>query len=115
MSQSRVVTGRDLRASRRRRPRRGLVAVPAVVQTRLWGPLQLTLRLPVRGDGDSAHVAWRSDLVFPGLHRGEKLRRETTLPPRADLRFRDNTKMSRFPQLAASIAGTLGPIPPERA
>jgi len=97
------------------RPRGGVVAVPAVVQTRLWGPLRLTLRLPVRGDGDSAHVAWRPDLVFPGLHRGEKLRRETTLPQRADLRFRDNTKMSRFPQLAASIAGTLGPIPADRA
>src|SRR4051794_17587038 len=100
------------------RPRRGphgVVDAPAVVTTRVWGTLRATLRLSVSGDGEAARVRWSSRLVFPGLAPGERLRRETTLPERADLRFRDNTKMSTFPELAASIAGDLGAIPADRA
>jgi cell division protein FtsI/penicillin-binding protein 2 len=100
---------------RPRDERDGVVEIPAVVTTRVWGRLPATLRLPVAGEGDAARVRWSSRLVFPGLRPGERLRRETTLPARADLRFRDNTKMSRFPELSASIAGDLGSIPADRA
>src|SRR4051795_7306130 len=100
---------------RPRDDRDGVVEVPAVIPTRVWGRLGATLRLPVAGEGGAARVRWSSRLVFPGLRPGERLRRETTLPARADLRFRDNTKMSRFPELSASIAGDLGAIPPDRA
>ena len=110
-----TATATRVRFGRPGRPRDGVVAIPALVETRLWGPLRATLRLPMRGDADDTRVAWRRSLVFPGLRRGERLRRQTTLPDRAELRFRDNTPMARFPQLAASIAGAVGPIPPERA
>jgi hypothetical protein len=110
-----TATVADIRFGRPRDERDGVVSVPAVVTTRVWGRLRATLRLPVAGKGDAARVRWSSRLVFPGLAPGELLRRETTLPARADLRFRDNTKMSRFPELAASIAGDLGSIPPDRA
>ena len=97
------------------RVRDGVVSVPAVVNTRVWGTRRFPLRLHVRGDGDAARVDWGNELLFPGMRRGEHLRRETTLPERGDLRFRDNEPMSRFPALAGSIRGTLGPPPPERA
>jgi penicillin-binding protein A len=102
--------------------RDGVVAVPARMRTRVWGTLEATLRLPVTGEGDDARVRWHPSLAFPGLGRTERLRRETTLPERADLRFRDNVTLaagpdrtSRYPELGPSIAGSLGPIPPERA
>jgi penicillin-binding protein A len=110
-----TATVRSIRFGRPREERKGVVAVPAVIETRVWGPMRAVLRLPVAGEGDAARVRWSSRLVFPGLRPGEHLRRETTLPPRADLRFRDNTKMSRFPELSASIAGDLGSIPADRA
>src|SRR5205823_12697282 len=104
------------------RPHHGVVAVPVVVRTRVWGRLRATLRLPMSGDGDAARVTWGSELVFPGLRRGERLHRETSLPPRASLRYRDNTALAAGPQrtssdpvLAGSIAGALGPIPAGRA
>src|SRR5947209_9577007 len=110
-----------IRFGRPRRPHAGVVAVPAVIRTRLWGTLRETLRLPVRVTGGTARVTYGSQLVFPGLARGEPLRRETTLPPRAALLFRDRTPLaegpqrsSPFPAIAASIAGTLGPIPADR-
>ena len=37
-----------------------------------------------RGRGRQGGVDWRAELVYPGLRRGERLRRETSLPPRAD-------------------------------
>src|SRR3954447_6015351 len=95
--------------------RDGVVRVPAVVATRVWGTVRVPWVLRVHGEGDAARVAWGNELLFPGMRRGERLRRETTLPERGDLRFRDNAPMSRFPELAGSIRGTLGPPPPERA
>src|SRR3954451_8695681 len=110
-----TATAESIRFGEPSEVRDGTVVVPAVAHTRLWGTLRRQLRLRVRGDGDAARIAWGSELLFPGLQRGERLRRETTLPERGDLRFRDNEPMSRFPELAASIRGTLGPPPPERA
>ncbi len=58
----------------------------------------------------------------PGLHRGEKLRRETTLPERATIQARDGTALAKGPDrlsdlgpLASEIVGNIGPAPPERA
>src|SRR3954447_17503514 len=99
----------------------GAVEVPAVVATRLWGPISTTLRVPVEETGDGASVKWSGALLFPGLRAGEKLRRETELPPRGTLLARDKSvlatgasRISHSP-IASSIAGTVGPVPPERA
>ena len=58
-------------------------------------------------------VDWRAELVYPGLHRGEKLRRETTLPERATIQARDGTAIAKGPDrlsdlgpLACEIVGT---------
>ena len=92
--------------------------VPVTVNTRVFGPVRGTVELPV---GDTG-VDWSTDLVFPGLRKGEKLGRTTRLPPRAGLRARDNTvlaegdaRTSPVPGVAAEVVGQLGDIPPERA
>src|SRR5262249_1439445 len=103
----------------------GVVTVPVVMQTRIFGRLAGTLSIPTgdRKDG-GAGVDWSSLLVDPGLHKGEKLRREPDLPPRAAIEARDGTAIAKGPdrlpdpslgQLAADIAGRIGPAPPERA
>jgi penicillin-binding protein A len=106
----RVVTGRPRRDGDAYR-------VPVRVQTRVWGVVRGTVRVPVTADG----VDWSHDLVFPGLRRGEKLTRRTRLAPRGDLLARDKTPLARGADrssplggLARSIVGALGPIPPER-
>jgi cell division protein FtsI/penicillin-binding protein 2 len=92
--------------------------VPVTASTRVFGAVHGTLELPV---GD-AGVNWSTDLVFPGLRKGEKLGRTTRMPPRAGLRARDNTvlaegdaRTSPVPGVAAEVVGQLGDIPPERA
>ena len=42
-------------------------------------------------------VDWRAELVYPGLRRGEKLKRETSLPPRATIQARDGTRAGQGP------------------
>jgi peptidoglycan glycosyltransferase len=115
---SKVSTGRV-------REHGGGVSVPVVLQTRIFGRLSGTLVVPT-GDREEggAGVDWTSLLVYPGLRRGEKLRRETDLPPRAAIEARDGTAIAKGPdrlpdpsfgQLAADIAGRIGPAPPQRA
>ena len=60
--------------------------------------------------------------MFPGLRRGEKLTRETTLGERGDILARDGTPLAKGPDrlsdlgpLAAEVAGRVGPAPPDRA
>jgi transpeptidase family protein/penicillin-binding protein len=91
--------------------------IPVRVETRVWGPVNGSVRVPVSDAG----IDWSHDLVFPGLRRGEKLTRSTRLPPRGTLLARDKTPLARgadrsspLGQLATSITGSLGPIPPER-
>ena len=67
-------------------------------------------------------VDWRAELVYPGLRRGEKLRRETSLPPRATIEARDGTPLAKGPDrvsdlgpIASDLAGTIGPAPETRA
>jgi len=91
--------------------------IPVAIYTRLWGTVHGAVRVPTSSDG----VDWSHDLVFPGLRRGEKLTRTTRLPPRAAILARDKTPLASGPDrgsplggAARGVAGTLGPIPPER-
>src|SRR3954451_16827783 len=91
--------------------------IPVAVSTRIWGDVRGVVRVPA----SSAGVDWSHDLVFPGLRRGEKLTRTTRLAPRAAILARDKTPLATGPDrssplggVARGVAGTLGPIPPER-
>ena len=91
--------------------------IPVRVHTRIWGDVVGKVRVPITDAG----VDWSHDLVFPGLRRGEKLTRETRLPPRGTLLARDKTALARgeartspLGPIATSITGSLGPIPPDR-
>lgn len=96
------------------------VQLPVRVDTRLFGTLRGSFVLPTSDADGRETVDWSSALIFPGLRNGERLRRETTLPPRADLVASDGTPLvtgsrrtpSGDPALA-SIVGQTGPIPTE--
>jgi penicillin-binding protein A len=74
------------------------VRVPVTMDTRIFGRLRGTLVVPTgdREEGGKG-IDWRSELVFPGLRRGEKLKRETDLPPRAAIEARDGTAIAKGP------------------
>ncbi|MDO9353456.1 MAG: penicillin-binding transpeptidase domain-containing protein [Solirubrobacteraceae bacterium] len=99
------------------------VRVPVTVKTELFGTLTGDLFLPVVKDEEKRAVDWSQALSFPGLRAGEKLRRTTTLPPRASILASDNTTMvrgdggARVPSTdtaLASIVGQVGPIPADQ-
>jgi len=94
-------------------PREGVARVPVRVRTRAFGPVAASLELPVTGDG----VKWERRLVFPGLVRGERLRRRTRLPRRADLLAADGSVLARgvertpdslLADVAAETVGSIG-------
>jgi len=98
----------------------GVVPVPARASTRAFGTLRPPLRLRVDEDGE--RVAWERHLAFPGVPQGRRLERSTRLPERATLLAADGTVLAEGPArtpedaaLSASIAGTIGPAPRERA
>ena len=102
---------------------RGNDTIPVTLDTRIFGKLRgnLVIKTGKREDGDPG-VDWTSEYVYPGLRRGEKLKRETSLPPRATIQARDGTAMAKGPDrlsdlgpLTSEIAGHVGPAPPERA
>jgi cell division protein FtsI/penicillin-binding protein 2 len=99
-----------------------VVEIPATVQTRVFGPVKATLRLPMAEEDGEARVAWAPHLVFPGVNEGEKLDRTIELPPRATILAANGAELaagpdrtSEDPATSSSIAGELGPIPDERA
>jgi penicillin-binding protein A len=117
-----VATLSSLNAGRPAEPRDGTVALPVVLRTRIFGTLSGQVALPVVERDDDAAIDWRPYLVHPGLRRGERLSRSTTLPPRAAIQARDGTplaageaRLSDLGALASEIAGRIGPAPPERA
>jgi peptidoglycan glycosyltransferase len=121
---AKVVTLSRVTAGRASAPVGGVVTVPVVLRTRMFGALAGELALPVVDDGQEAGagVDWARNLVHPGLRPGEKLTRRTTMPPRAAIQARDGTplaegeaRLSELGALASEIAGRLGPAPPERA
>ncbi len=91
------------------------------VDTRLWGVLRETLRLPMSGSGSTAHVHYSGEVLFPGLRPGERLRRRITLPARGTLLASDGTPLAQgpgrsspIPDVAQQIVGTLGPVPADQ-
>jgi peptidoglycan glycosyltransferase len=119
---AKIVTLSTVTAGRPDEPRGGSVSVPVVLRTRIFGTLSGRVALPVVDRDDGAAIDWRPYLVHPGLRRGEKLTRTTTMPPRAAIQARDGTplaegdaRLSELGALASEIAGRLGPAPPERA
>jgi peptidoglycan glycosyltransferase len=104
----------------------GVVVVPVRVHTLLFGTLSSNFVLPVVGHGAATRIAWSRTLLFPGLRTGERLTRDTALPPRAALLARDGSilvggpatvagaRESPLGAAAAAIAGSVGPIPSTR-
>jgi len=115
-----------LSAVRTSRPRvrdGGDVDVDVTFATRIFGSISNRLTLAVEEDEQDGTpgIAWRPEQVFPGLREGERLQRQTTMPPRAALQARDGTviaqgeqRLSDLGPIASEIAGRLGPAPPER-
>lgn len=96
------------------------VRLPVRMETELFGTVRGDLLLPVLQDADKTAVDWSQALTFPGLRSGERLRRTTTLPARADILAADGTVLvqgtKRTPNsdpALSSIVGQLGPIPAE--
>ena len=94
------------------------IPVAMVVQTKLWGTLHETLKVPLTGSGAGARVHFSDTLLFPGARRGEKLHRIISLPPRGTLLASDGTvlaqgpeRASPIPDVANQVVGTVGPIP----
>ncbi len=94
--------------------------IPVTVRARttLFGTLFETLEVPLTGSGSGAKVRYSGTLLFPGLRPGERLSRQTALPPRASLLASDGTPLaegsdrtSPIPDVASQITGTLGAIP----
>jgi penicillin-binding protein A len=102
-------------------------AVPVRVDTRLFGVLSSSFRLPIAARDEAPdRVRWSPALAFPGLRPGEHLTRHTALPPRASLLARDGSVLAEGPATAAgqrssplggaagAAAGEVGPIPSAR-
>jgi hypothetical protein len=96
--------------------------LPVRLRTRIFGRLSGNVRLPLIDETDGPGVDWRSQLVFPGLRVGDRLKRDTTLAARGAILARDGTPLAKGPDrlsdlgpLAAEVAGRVGPAPPERA
>ena len=100
----------------------GDVRLDMKLATRIFGTFSDDVTLTVEEDEDGTPgVAWRPEQVFPGLRAGERLERETRMPPRAAIQARDGTviahgeaRLSDLGPIASEIAGRLGPAPPER-
>ena len=100
----------------------GEYEIPLRARTKRFGTLRGVLRLSVEGDDDATGVVWNRHLVFPGLRRGERLSRTVEMPERGTLQARDGTVLAEGPDrtseigpLAAEIAGSVGPIPEDKA
>jgi cell division protein FtsI/penicillin-binding protein 2 len=111
-----------VRTSRPQERDGGRVDLDVTTDTRIFGRISSPLALTVEEDADGTKgIAWRPELVFPGLRAGERLERKTRMPPRAAIQARDGTiiaqgeqRLSDLGPLASEIAGRLGPAPPER-
>ncbi|MGA8746830.1 MAG: penicillin-binding transpeptidase domain-containing protein [Solirubrobacterales bacterium] len=98
----------------------GATTVPVAItaQTVAFGSLDADLDLPFAEGG----VAWRPNLVFPGLRRGERLQSRIELAARAPILAADGTPLAEGPADARShpigsaaidVTGEVGP--PEAA
>jgi peptidoglycan glycosyltransferase len=96
--------------------------IPVEATTRIFGQVGGAVVLPLGEEAGQARVAWDAHLVFPGLRAGERLTRETTMPPRAAILARDGTplasgdaRLSELGPVAAEVAGRVGPATEARA
>lgn len=87
--------------------------VPVTATTRAFGQIEQTMEFTFGSDG----IAFRNDLLFPGLEIDEELSRKTELPTRAPILARDGQVMSKGPSLAREyplgdsmidVTGTIG-------
>jgi hypothetical protein len=95
----------------------GVIRVPLVVRTTVFGRVAAPSDLPVAEDGDAVGIDWRRHMAFPGLRLGEELTREVEMPPRATLQARDGSVLAdgdaRLPapdvaDVAPDVVGQLG-------
>jgi hypothetical protein len=93
-------------------PEDGIVRVPVIVSTRVFGSVRVAFELPVEEQDGRQRVAWENHLTFPGVRQGEQLERTIDLPPRATVLDADGDELDSATR--ASIGGETGPIPPER-
>ena len=115
-AQDRHALGGHRRPRRASRTRTAASPCRCSLRTRLFGTLRGTLALPVVEQEDGAGDRLGPHLVHPGLRPGEKLTRETSMPPRAAIQARDGTplaegeaRLSELGALASEIAGRVGP------
>ena len=101
--------------------RNQMARVSFLVDTRLLKPLQEVALIPLSGGGGDTRVAQHLTAV-PGLRSGELLSRQTVLGKRGTLLAADGEPLAEgrslntpIPDVAGAIAGTLGPIPADKA
>ena len=103
---NRAATVRKVRIGRAGEPRDGLVSVPVVLETRLFGRLRGTIAFPVERRGETARVAWAPALRLPGLRPGERVqRRILRRPRRASVLDAAGRRLSREPTAAGLVGG----------
>jgi cell division protein FtsI/penicillin-binding protein 2 len=95
-----------------------VVPVPLTIKTVAFGVVQADLDLPWSESG----IAWAPYLVFPGLARGEELKADTELAPRAAILAADGTALAEGPaterehpmgSAAIDVTGEIGEAPEE--
>jgi penicillin-binding protein A len=90
--------------------------IPVTIPTRAFGTINSEVTVPISDAG----VDWSRALVFPGLGKGERLKRVTRMPPRGTLLARDKTVLAKgdarvsSSPVASQVVGQLGPIPSDR-
>jgi beta-lactamase class D len=92
--------------------------VSMVVHTHVFGRLHETAEIPLAGGGGGTQVVFGTSLLFPGLHPGELLSRQSVLGRRGTLLAANGQVLASggspstsIPTVAAAIAGKLGHIP----
>ena len=78
--------------------------VALAMRTRAFGTVRGTLVLDVKDE----RVEWDRSLVFPGLRDGERLRRVTRAPARAEIQARNGREIVSGPATSRAPSGTLG-------
>ncbi|HEX3736712.1 MAG TPA: penicillin-binding transpeptidase domain-containing protein, partial [Solirubrobacterales bacterium] len=95
-----------------------VVPVPLQISTVAFGMVEEEIDLPWSEGG----IDWAPYLVFPGLHRGERLESETELAPRAAILAADGTPLAEGPaderehplgSAAIDVTGEIGASGPE--
>lgn len=82
----------------------GLIRVPIVLRTRIYGRVVLSADLPIADDGDDTGVDWKRYLAFPGMKLGEELSRTVEMPPRGTIQARDGAVLAQGADRTADAA-----------